>query len=342
MKDIKNICLKNNITEIENIINSSNINNIFINACKFESIKIINYLLSVENIYGQINIHLNNEEVFREACLNNNMELIKLLLTLEKTHKQIDIHIGKYELYECYGEECFKSSCKNGNIELVKLLLSLKNTHGKINIHNNYDEAFKNACYNEHLEIINYLISLKDEYGEININNVFESICLHSKLEIIKLLIFNDSLHKNILLHANNEKIFKLLCKYGKLDVIKYLVSLENIYGKFDIYHYKCSGINNCCSQLYNKDNIICKYNSITYACENGYIDVIKYLLSLKKIIYHNVKLFDICIYKYNRETDKKNYLEIIKILIKITGNLNEYKNFCINNNHLTILKLIK
>ena len=104
------VCRIGNSFEIKQILNKNNISDIFMYCCINGYLKMVKFLLYLENTYGKINIHVENHNAFRGSCENGHLEIVKFLLSLEKTHGKINIHTKN--------EHVFRYSCEYGHLEI--------------------------------------------------------------------------------------------------------------------------------------------------------------------------------------------------------------------------------
>lgn len=143
-------------------------------------------------MYGNIDIHANNEQIFRWSCRSKNMEVPKWLLQYS-----IDIK-SPIDIYAIYrNNNAFNLACCFGNLETVKWLwdLSCKN----------------NNPYN--LQIGNYC--------------GFRLCCLYGNLETLK-WIYELSIKVNnpIDIRMENDYAFKKSCVVQKNDIAEWLCSI--------------------------------------------------------------------------------------------------------------------
>lgn len=220
----------------------------FINAIRYNNIKIAEYLILLKNkhiIIGIDVIDINHN--FKNIYKNNNINIIKYILSKNDklTNNILFVNLCGY----------------NHHINSIKYTLS----NYKIDIHYNNDAAFNNAVTNNCLKIVKYLISLSDEYGKINIhvNNdyLFTYACKEKYIILIKYLVSLETEYGKI------DKIRGINClvKNKKIDIIKYLVKLDII-----------------CDDLI-KENFLWQDQYITDTCHKYYTQRMKnYIFSLK------------------------------------------------------------
>ena len=96
----------------------------FFDACENGHKSIAEWLLSLEETHGKIDIHVDDEKVFRHACSNGHKAVAEWLLSLEETHGKINIHAND--------DQAFRLACRRGHKSVSEWLLSLEETHGKI------------------------------------------------------------------------------------------------------------------------------------------------------------------------------------------------------------------
>jgi hypothetical protein len=199
----------------------------FHNTCVNGRIKIAKWLISLEDIYGKINVHANNDLNLVYAIRHPNF--FKWLITLEPTHQKFNIHISDDKL--------FKYACHKGYLKTAQYLESLKDTHGTINIPSTILET---ACNGGNINVVKWLISLEEEYGKFDIRYAFHNACYYNKPEIAKYLISLEPTHDPINIHNgdpdysddNDDLTFSEACEEKHYDIAEFLVSLEPTHGR--------------------------------------------------------------------------------------------------------------
>ena len=103
-------------------IHANDDNGLFIWACYFGHLHIVEYFVNLYKIrpnYTKINIHINDEYGFRIACEHGYKHIVKYLINLHKIqpiYAKINIHANN--------EDGFIVACNNGHKHIVKYLLS--------------------------------------------------------------------------------------------------------------------------------------------------------------------------------------------------------------------------
>ena len=293
--------------KIRRNLNNNRAQYLFIKACRKGALLAVKKLW---NLYPNIDIHDNDEEVFRIACKNGNLELAKWLWDL---NKNIDVHVRD--------EFAFIESCINGHLKLAKWLLRLganvcdvldliypevcKKGNlamiqwlNKITQGTNYFAEKKLglhfACYEGHLDVMKLV--LKTSKIDIHHDNeaTFGIACSSGHLEIVKYLLEYD---KTINIHTNHEYAFISACSNGHLEVAKWLWQIDKKYK----FHYRgeeafrkacINGHFEMAKWLWELDNridinatYIDNKTAFHGACKNGNLEIAQWLLQLKKPI---------------------------------------------------------
>ncbi len=241
--------------------------------------------------------------------------------------------------------------CKKGNLDEIKKIVNKENIN----------EIFNYCCYYNNLTNINALLNFdKKIYGDIIINNdTMQSACKSKNINIFKLLLSLDT-NKSIEMHSYNEVIFRRICDLGCIDIIKLLLSLEPVYGQFNIHVIDEIIFKNSCffgnlevlkllislENTHKKINININCDEVfTNACCQDNVEIIKYLLSLNRNINIHVNngygFIQAC---------SRGHINIIKYLLsldnthgKIATHINSdeaFRRACINK-HLSVVKLL-
>jgi ankyrin repeat protein len=167
-------------------------------------------------------------------------------------------------------------ACKFGYINLFDCLL----TYHFDSIKNYKRVALNNACINGHYQIVNKILNITGKEDLIIIYGYhLKQICKNNHLNVVKLLLNND------LIELNHDDLLKFACKYNRLEMVKSIIEDKKI----------------------NFDEI---NNSFFYTCEQGYVEIIKFLLNHDKFNF-NYSYDDCIMITYSRE-----YYDVLKELI--------------------------
>ena len=207
------------------------INNLFSKGCLI----VIKYLITSGEIYKnyKYNIQDKNSNFFYEICLTGNLDLVKYVISNEDIFGQIHLHKMKIQNknYNFFGP-----ICSIGNLDLVKYALLNEDIFGKINIHGFNENAFTEACSKGHLNIAKYLISLEYTHGKIDIHTKFfeapfERACIKGHLYIVKYLISLEKTHGMINIHGrdNADQAYNMSLNYPEIS--EFLLSLQDTHG---------------------------------------------------------------------------------------------------------------
>jgi hypothetical protein len=174
----------------------------------------------------------------------------------EKGHKRKELEEQKEEIYrninyQVFLDECpeliiekdiFISAIANNCLSLVQFFVE-NTSHCK-----SIDIGFQYACKYGHIEIVKYLISKKANF-RINDNQGLIFACQKGFLEIVEYLVSLEFILDAFILG------FKYACQYGYVKILKFFVSLN-----LDIH-------------IYNFQEFL------NFACQNGHLEVLEYLL---------------------------------------------------------------
>lgn len=190
---------------------------------------------------------------FDYACMyNKNTEVIEYLFEeflLNDKYKYLN-RILYYKL------EGFQHSSRNGNLNVVKYFFQKFPEFSNFYI----EEAFYLACTNQKFNVIKYLVSKKvNIITSKNFSKIFKLLTNDygriERLDIFKYLIKNC---KEFLIHFKNEIFFRTACSHGDLELVKILIE---DHGNVDILAEKDQGFFD--------------------ACENGYFEIVEYLIKI-------------------------------------------------------------
>ncbi len=284
--------------------------------------------------------HIKNDninDVFKYSCEFGHLNIVKYLLTNVLQYK-INIHYDN--------DYAYMHADKNGHLDIVEYLLSLE----KIKKYINYNKEFENACQKNDIDMVNYLLTKGLTIDFLTKQRIFFIVCTNGYLELCKILInlYDIDIYYNYEMEFWNEGgLFGYVLKNGHLDVFNYLITLDinNEYDYNSIFIHACEyGYIDIVKSLLSSKNIDIHYDSpFTIACLNEHFDISNYLLSLNNNIdihaLNNSLFLNVCIQKKLSITTY-----IIDYLISINNytSLNIFKNMCIKKKYIEAIFLIK
>lgn len=231
----------------------ANNENIFTELCKADSLNSIKYLIKNEDKLGKFNIHANNDMALKISSKRGNIDIVKYLISLDK-----EFNIN---------EKLLGDVCKRGHFKIFKFLLTL----GKFDLHKNDEKILSKACFGGNLDLVKYLFKLDTTYKKFDIHAYNESAflyaCRQDHINVVKFLISLEEIHGQINIHVIGDSAFVYTCINNNIELAKYLISLEKTHGKIDI---------NCDANGYIPTS------PFEICCSKGYLDMIKYLLTLR------------------------------------------------------------
>jgi len=298
--------------------------NIFNTAIKYNSKKLINYLID-NGFYW-------NNATFSEAVQNNNLELFKHLhnLSISDPKRANADKEGNF-----WKNKCYEYAINNKNYEIFEYLI----------LHNDKFNTYRciQICIeNNDFESIEYLYKLN---FKIQIRTNLLNDCINNNnlpiLEnIFKIYELDD-------IECQNIEVSKVI-NNNNLDMLAFLNENFKILKKEHFYSYiiKCIKINNFnilkfLFEILKNENFNLNDIQITdiYDCiRNNNLDMIKFLHENATLVF-NSKYIDKCI--------ESNLLDIASFLLKIKDcNEDIFKFYdrvlkCIEKENLTFLKLI-
>ena len=271
------------------------------------------YTLCNNRDIDRIKILLNNcnkidKEAYFLVCSNGDIEILDLILNYSRYTNKLDIHIDN--------EYALKIACKNNRLDIIEYLIKFgKSINNRFDIYIDDNDIIKTACELNHIDIIKYLLTnydtniLKHKYYEF-----LKPSCKYNNIDLVKYLIdFLESKHIYIN-SANFESMFVVVYCHCYYDLLKYL--LDTFSSKYTV---SPSYFISCVPKYDNVD--ILKlffeyYKNISYkslpticnnifknACENGCINMIKYIID-----YCKRRLIKLSIFWKKKDISYKKY----------------------------------
>ena len=245
--------------------------------------------------------------------------------------------------------------CIHGHLEIVKLLLT-KFLDLKINEPNN--SAFHLACDNGHSNIVDFFIKNYPDvdYANIDIVEMYKtctagvhivipSVSIHNEIDMPRNLsdyapcemhkkvaqVLIDNLPERCVTTNDKSMLYKMYINNLSKNDDNYIKTIEillsnckNINIEIDIFYLLCENNKLCAIKKiikhidFNNINEIELQSCFEKCCQNGYLDIVKYLI--KKFptlhqcsLYTFIKLFE------------NGYLELIKFLVNCYPKLLDY-----------------
>lgn len=361
-------------------------------ACKYKNFKSVKWIL---NIQPEINLK-DNLQCFKEACKSDSLEILEYLYSIDKQILNGNVpfitacEYGKTEVLKWIlnltpnldvtesNNKAFNLACFDDySLEVSKLIYELA---PDMNLLESNYECFLNACENIQEETIKWLVNIKGDEIPIDIINRGFSKIMSNYDECITLEYFLYSKYPNIDLSYDNESPLLNAVKSGDTWKIKWLlekkpdinISINNNEAlKIAINRFDYFMVDFLFKQNLNLDNFnfdsefikVCESKSLKLvklfldlkpdinislendkafynACINNSIDIAKHLLSIKSdidISHNNFKIFhDVC--RYGLINMAKWLLEI-NPNIDISSNNDAALRLSFSNHHLTVVK---
>jgi hypothetical protein len=195
------------------------------NACKKGSVDVVRFIMKLDHDNTGITLQFNLGRLLFEACHNNQLEMAKYLMTLEPLYGQIDLRVLNFTInemcrlgyneivmYLCsfkdshmllrddYLNSIFQTFVLRGirttiDLDLVKYFVSLDEQHNRIRIHEDDEFVLRVVCEKGYIALIKYLFTLEPIYGDFDIHAVNDStfkLPKRNKLAIQKMLYKKD------------------------------------------------------------------------------------------------------------------------------------------------------
>lgn len=232
------------------------------------------------------------------ACESDNSELIEFMFTKCLTNGFHSTYLDRALVGACKrgdlkfikrlierGAEEFacglEAACEKGNIDVVKMLMKLDSQ--------NWNGGLCAACRGGHLELVKYFLTIYDA-SVIRWKLCFNAACSGGNVNVVKFLISKGDL--KLELYDRNHYAMSIACQYGHLKLFKYLKWLAKLVwenstcsdnnwnsyakiacdaGNMQMFRFlikSCNDIQTIPSYLF-------------YACRNGSIELINYILEL-------------------------------------------------------------
>jgi ankyrin repeat protein len=211
-------------------------------------------------------------------------------------------------------------ACQGNLTKIIDFLSNTKFVDNK-ELKNVIHTIFVEACRYGYLDIVEHI--LKDDKKGFIVNNKqgegFKVACACGRLEIVKYLLTNKSLHHNIDIKIDNNAGFRWACEYNQLEVIKYLLASHELKEHADIHVNEDFGF--------------------TKASEQGYIEIVEYLLTNKELKDKaNLNARDDYAFRFACKNEHKN---VVKLLLNTAKESTKTINIYAKNNQV-IKDLIK
>lgn len=131
-------------------------------AAKKDHLHILEYFISLDPMYGKIDVRGIIESVFISTAQSGHLRILKYLISLEIIPGVIKFHKNN--------EALIKSITAVRYLHILEYLISLDSTHGRTNIHIDRECILKNAVFGNHLPVVKYLFSLEATHGAFDIH----------------------------------------------------------------------------------------------------------------------------------------------------------------------------
>ena len=229
-----------------------------------------------------------NENIIYELSVSaeRDYESIKFESEMRRTIIVNDLSDLLKSTYNSFGIYDLYTTCLLGVLNVSKYLLSyLKSKNFDYDI----NRAFALACSSGNLELVEYMWTNQNEFGNIDIHHSYElpfrSAVRSKNIELVEYL-WNLGIEsgKRINHHIDNDYVFSEAVLSNDINITKFIWSL----GGVDIH----SGND----------------NPIFSACENGNLEMVKYLLSLAEFDLHGFSIF--------KTACKSGNLELVEYLV--------------------------
>lgn len=208
---------------------------------------------------------------FIEACQHGDLVLVQYCLTSPELTYHADIHAE---------DGCgFLHACDNGHLEVVRYLLTSPELKEHADIHEQNDVALILACQKGYLDVVQYLLTSPELTEHIDVNvardlsyYTGEEWCtdievgyiavvfayIDGHLEMVHYLLTSNTFQSPTL-----DRLFLTSCEFNFLDIIKWIYESPN--GQNAINHNK----------------------GFQRVCQNGHLDIVRYLLTSPDIKKH-------------------------------------------------------
>ena len=314
-------------------------------------------------------------EIFRNACKEGNLEIVKMIL---KRSDKKDIICDNHKFPDCHG---IYYACANGHIKIIKYIISIlvqieTTSNDSSNDSSNEDLSndssnyhvltdlsmffygYRSACEYGHIEIVEFLINVAKciDYGSTNVGssttivsdstNVgstdnkstvlkiikcggFINACRNNHIEILRLII--DATASSSLAGGATAESGLTKGATASSGLTKGAIPTESATAD---------------KSILEEINKYCNFEGYRYACEYGYVDVVKLLLNTIENAEEMNKERD---FEGYREACKNGHVEVVELLLNTFKNTEEmnkacnfegFKNACMNG-HVEILELL-
>ena len=228
-----------------------------------------------------------------QACKNGKLTSIQYQIEIENVDKNIRTVTSDIDNKFSKKEMLIHIASKNGHLPIVEYLIEKQNVD--INIKGGFKEQtpLHYACENGHLPVVEYLISksanvnAKDKYGDYIIHSASKG----GLLPIVEYLIEQQNIDKD-LKGFDHKTPLQYACENSNFAIVTFLISkCANIQAidivENHVIHYASQGgIISLVQKLIEQKNVdinikgFCKKTPLQYACENGKLSIVEYLIS--------------------------------------------------------------
>jgi hypothetical protein len=154
------------------------------------------------------------------ACEYGDLEIIKYVMESSDFKVKPDIN------YLAHGVFC--AVCKSGNLDAIEYILNHPTNNSKEDI-SYINQGLFQACKDKNLEVGNFLLYSDKLKKNANVDKLLVFLCQNGYTELIKYIITEPELKKELDINKKIKKYFENALKYNQLDVVKYFIFELNI-----------------------------------------------------------------------------------------------------------------